>query len=444
MTTDLTEFAALAAALTGIDASEHPATLAEHGSSPEAWEAAVAHFTPRLEEDSDLREDYADAFREALVAQVGPVDLDLDRYIESSVAAQCGTPFEEVVASLGLDARRYLAAGYAWTARLSDEPRRLALYEARVKLGVAHHRREERPLPPPRAATHARPIRCDSCGAPKVTTPRTAYVYCDYCGALFDYDFDLAGEILHGLPFGEISAILRRGVIDEIRAAREAGDEETWRACWAWVFEHDMRLTPETWSPRILEPTYRDAMVRWSAETSLVVAKDERFARSQKRVEEAYIHAIGAPSADHLVAYARACIEDSETRVGAWSEWGLLEQHPDGDGPEVILRNDRKWMLRECLANADDDARARILELAGIDDRYDELPPVDLSRATCGPCGGPLLLAEGARRLLCEACGHVLDADAPRFACPSCGASVIAARRGRVSCRWCQARFDVL
>src|SRR3954469_2106999 len=34
--------------------------------------------------------------------------------------------------------------------------------------------------------------RCVRCGAPKRLPSKTAYLYCDYCGALVDYDFRLA------------------------------------------------------------------------------------------------------------------------------------------------------------------------------------------------------------------------------------------------------------
>ena len=35
-------------------------------------------------------------------------------------------------------------------------------------------------------------INCPRCGAPKTLPSTTAYLYCDYCGSLMDYDFRLA------------------------------------------------------------------------------------------------------------------------------------------------------------------------------------------------------------------------------------------------------------
>src|SRR5262245_54348612 len=36
---------------------------------------------------------------------------------------------------------------------------------------------------------------CPTCGAPKKLASVTAYVYCDYCGSLIDYDFRQASAI---------------------------------------------------------------------------------------------------------------------------------------------------------------------------------------------------------------------------------------------------------
>src|SRR5437868_3347779 len=35
-------------------------------------------------------------------------------------------------------------------------------------------------------------VNCSQCGAPKTLPSATAYLYCDYCGALMDYDFRIA------------------------------------------------------------------------------------------------------------------------------------------------------------------------------------------------------------------------------------------------------------
>jgi hypothetical protein len=37
-------------------------------------------------------------------------------------------------------------------------------------------------------------VDCPRCGAPKRLPSKTAYLYCDHCGSLVDYDFRLANS----------------------------------------------------------------------------------------------------------------------------------------------------------------------------------------------------------------------------------------------------------
>jgi hypothetical protein len=78
-------------------------------------------------------------------------------------------------------------------------------------MGLLRKRAAEQAAAPPTAAeslqqlvtTSGRPslfahtefvkqVECSRCGAPKRLPSRTAYLYCDHCGALVDYDFRLA------------------------------------------------------------------------------------------------------------------------------------------------------------------------------------------------------------------------------------------------------------
>jgi Zn finger protein HypA/HybF involved in hydrogenase expression len=64
--------------------------------------------------------------------------------------------------------------------------------------------------------------RCTVCGAPKKLTSVTAYVYCDYCGSLADFDLHRACEG-STLPGPEYRSLVN-GVQPQLKAARAAGD----------------------------------------------------------------------------------------------------------------------------------------------------------------------------------------------------------------------------
>src|SRR5438128_928357 len=65
---------------------------------------------------------------------------------------------------------------------------------------------------------------CTNCGAPKKLPSVTAYVYCDYCGSLIDYDLRRASE--SDVPVGIEYANLVNGLNRNCMAAQAAGDRD--------------------------------------------------------------------------------------------------------------------------------------------------------------------------------------------------------------------------
>ena len=69
-------------------------------------------------------------------------------------------------------------------------------------------------------------VTCPACGAPKRLPSKTAYLYCDHCGALVDYDFRLANSGtnagLTNTAFHQLIAPVQ-GDLDRARATGDAG-----------------------------------------------------------------------------------------------------------------------------------------------------------------------------------------------------------------------------
>src|ERR1022692_3475958 len=69
-------------------------------------------------------------------------------------------------------------------------------------------------------------VTCARCGAPKRLPSKTAYLYCDHCGSLIDYDFRLANS---GTNAGLTNTVYHQlvapvqGDLDRARAAGDAG-----------------------------------------------------------------------------------------------------------------------------------------------------------------------------------------------------------------------------
>ena len=72
-------------------------------------------------------------------------------------------------------------------------------------------------------------VACQACGAPKRLPWKTAYLYCDHCGALVDYDFRLANA---GTNAGLTNTVFHRliaPVQPDLDRARAAGDRGRYR-----------------------------------------------------------------------------------------------------------------------------------------------------------------------------------------------------------------------
>ena len=69
---------------------------------------------------------------------------------------------------------------------------------------------------------------------------------------------------------------------------------------------------------------------------------------------------------------------------------------------------------------AEKEATKRLAE-SGLAGDYVEATKTDTHARTCGGCGASLTVAKGAKCVLCEACGHVLDVIGAQAPCAYCG-----------------------
>ena len=72
-------------------------------------------------------------------------------------------------------------------------------------------------------------VSCSRCGAPKSLPSATAYLYCDYCGALIDYDFRIANADTNAGLTNTVFHRLMAGVQGQMMQARARGDRDACR-----------------------------------------------------------------------------------------------------------------------------------------------------------------------------------------------------------------------
>ena len=108
-------------------------------------------------------------------------------------------------------------------------------------------------------------VDCPSCGGPKKLASASAYVYCDYCGALADFDFSRACSDASMAVPGPEYAKLVNGLQPQLKAALQAGDRESYRALQRQIFEAYATACPRALSHRISDPDYRANLVDFMA-----------------------------------------------------------------------------------------------------------------------------------------------------------------------------------
>lgn len=72
---------------------------------------------------------------------------------------------------------------------------------------------------------------CQRCGAPKKLPTKTAYIYCDYCAALVDYDFRIANADTNA---GITNTVFHRFMAyfgPQLDHYKAYGDRENYGAC---------------------------------------------------------------------------------------------------------------------------------------------------------------------------------------------------------------------
>jgi DNA-directed RNA polymerase subunit RPC12/RpoP len=375
--------------------------------------------------------------------------IDVATLARGSGAAAAGRSIDEVARVIGFEVtlEEWTAIVAAWNRYFEGDRRLHAEYVARMFAlgGDRSHALGEL-----RALDRIHAYRCFGCGAPKRIAPRTAYIHCDFCGTLFDYDLDIMTRDHEGADHQDLTEKLINGVRPQLKEAFRAGDWTRYREHWRWVYATDIALWPRAWSPRIGDPAYREAMLDFVVGTCL--ARNQRGPAdrvAQERCEEVTGHvereiergdrrAI-AHGLDVWMPARMAALEE-ETRV--YDRAGLFAIHPDG------LTASSYWQINRALLAVVQwkplvhaDVLAELLERFGITTATTEAQPIAIDRGSCGCCGGKLLVVAGSRAVVCESCGHRLDAGERAFGCPTCGARVLAKRAGETKCAWCSTVF---
>lgn len=128
-------------------------------------------------------------------------------------------------------------------------------------------------------------VDCPRCGAPKRLPSKTAYLYCDHCGCLVDYDFRLANSGTNAGLTNTVFHQLMAPVQVYLQQARLAEDADRYRELLRGVFAEWIRQCPQAVSPRAKsDDAFRRKMVDYCVESALSKDFDPALAALEEQL----------------------------------------------------------------------------------------------------------------------------------------------------------------
>jgi len=293
-------------------------------------------------------------------------------------------------------------------------------------------------------------VRCRSCGAAKVREPRTAFLYCDYCGALVDWDFRIsittAGSAKPGPEYQRLQVQLAPQLAD----ALGRGDRTAYRETLTRLLDQHMRSCPAAYSPRLGDQEYRAGMLEFQVACILETDFDPETQRLRESFEAAQRSlrpyprpglpaGIGADDARRLCAAFLAHHERFMTVAAPH-----IHTHPDQAPFELISSIQKSIFAQTYLRNLEQPDQAWLIAELDLEGDYAAPPDVPTDARHCGGCGAEMAVVRGARAVVCEYCGLTNDVERPEVRCAGCGAPVtLVVGRTRLQCPHCSADLRV-
>jgi hypothetical protein len=291
-------------------------------------------------------------------------------------------------------------------------------------------------------------VDCPRCGAPKQLPSTTAYLYCDHCGSLVDYDFRAANA---GTSAGLTNTVFHQLVAPVqpyLAMARAAGDVDRYRNIYSGVYAEWVRQCPQAVSPRARnDDDFRGRMVHYLVESTVCKDFDPALSALEQQMNVAIsgLERIPRGNQPWLVGAGIWQVADRfrrlmEATYQRLETAGVLAMDPDSAPPGIPLRMEYSTFCQGWLPHQTPDDARRLLALFGLTGEYTQVSVPAVTTRCCGGCGHELVTLPAARTVVCEACGRRVDIAGGECPCRSCG-SLICFPEGvaRLPCPSCRA-----
>lgn len=289
-------------------------------------------------------------------------------------------------------------------------------------------------------------VTCRTCGASKLTPPKTAYMYCDYCGTLADWDFRIACEQGGSAQPGPKYEQLNRQLAPKLGEALASGDRETYLNLQKQLFDAHMTACPASYSPRLGDPEYRSQLLDYTALCYSTAAFDPECKQLENGMQMAMggLQWTGGMGSQRLVEPTsfRRLIDAFKAHNARFLDLSRvhLEMHPDHPPEEMLTQIGASAFIQGWLPYLNQQQQDELIAEFGLSGEYVSAEPPQGTERPCQGCGTTLTVPQGARRTVCESCGHTNDWTRAQIPCTNCGTPILVPPgQTRFSCPSCGA-----
>jgi hypothetical protein len=290
---------------------------------------------------------------------------------------------------------------------------------------------------------------CGVCGAPKKLPAVTAYIYCDYCGSLADFDLHKACES-STMPGPEYAQLVN-GLQAQLAAARANGDRDAYRGLQRQIFASFVANVPSAVSHRAKgDEAYRAGYIAYMAEGAVARAFDAEATQLEDEMKQrvAALQWTQGPGGmmdmkvapDGVWAMADTLERQMAVNVALYSRSGVTDLDPDKASPALYTKMGWSGFCQGWIQYLSEDEAATLLDRAHLRNQFVPVEPEGAEPRRCGGCGGHIQALPGAKVVVCDGCGRSLDVGSAALPCPGCGGYVtLPAGASNAACPFCKA-----
>ncbi len=293
---------------------------------------------------------------------------------------------------------------------------------------------------------YVKQVDCARCGAPKQLPTKTAYVYCDNCGALTDYDFRIGNFDTNAALSNQVYGYLVGSIQPALDICAATGDGERYRALIRPVYAEWIRQCPYANSPRATsDADFQERTITYLVEAIVRTELDKNVQAVSRQLAtaSAQLRRMPLPNGDYYISdgiwqVAALYKQQMEIRYKVLQDSGVLALDPEEAPVEVWLRMEYSYFCQNWLPKIPPADADRFLDFFGLRGEYSQLKIANAETKKCGGCGDELRTVPGAQAVVCESCGRKLDIAGGDVPCQRCGAPLaFPVKTSAIDCPYC-------